>query len=323
MDSKSILLVCDSGSIHADILEKELKNKKASYFRLNTDALLKDVFISAEINKEGIKGAVRNHSCILRFDDIKSIWWFGVEAPLIAKSFSDSDSRMWTEQETKAGLVSILSSLDCYYLNHPNKVHSASVKVNQMLVAKSFGFNIPETCISSSPDEVQEFYAKVSSMIFKTFSHPTIKVNEEELVVYTSRVKEDDLKDQESIKKSLCFFQKEIKKEIEIRATVVGDLVFSAEIHSQRSAGTSVDWRRYDIKNTPHYPHELPEHIVKQCIQITKYYSLDFNTIDLILDPLGNYWFLEMNPNGLWAWIEILTGLAISGKIADKLIDCY
>ena len=47
--------------------------------------------------------------------------------------------------------------------------------------------------------------------------------------------------------------------------------------------------------------------------------NLRFGAIDLIRDVNGEYWFLECNPNGQWAWIENRTGLPISAAIVDEL----
>jgi hypothetical protein len=47
---------------------------------------------------------------------------------------------------------------------------------------------------------------------------------------------------------------------------------------------------------------------------------LRFAAVDLIVDPHGQVWFLEANPNGQWAWIEDATGLLITAAITDALL---
>ena len=65
----------------------------------------------------------------------------------------------------------------------------------------------------------------------------------------------------------------------------------------------------------------MPDEIKKACVDLTKYYGLEFGAIDLVLTPEGNYVFLEINPNGQWAWIEVLTRLPISDAIANLLAN--
>jgi D-alanine-D-alanine ligase-like ATP-grasp enzyme len=49
--------------------------------------------------------------------------------------------------------------------------------------------------------------------------------------------------------------------------------------------------------------------------------SLAYGAIDLILTPDGRYVFIEINPNGQYQWLEDMTGLPISRRIARLLID--
>lgn len=48
--------------------------------------------------------------------------------------------------------------------------------------------------------------------------------------------------------------------------------------------------------------------------------GLRFGALDFLVTPSGEWYFLEVNPNGQWAWIEQETGLPISSAIADALI---
>ena len=52
--------------------------------------------------------------------------------------------------------------------------------------------------------------------------------------------------------------------------------------------------------------------------------NLNTGSADLILDKNGNYIFLEINPNGQWAWIEKQTGYEISNEIVNLLEhECF
>ncbi len=48
--------------------------------------------------------------------------------------------------------------------------------------------------------------------------------------------------------------------------------------------------------------------------------GLRFGALDFLVTPDGEWYFLEINPNGQWAWIEQETGLPISDAIADALL---
>lgn len=57
-----------------------------------------------------------------------------------------------------------------------------------------------------------------------------------------------------------------------------------------------------------------------KCINLVKDLNLRFGAIDLVCDLDGDYWFLEINPNGQWAWIENQTKLPIASSIVDELL---
>jgi len=100
----------------------------------------------------------------------------------------------------------------------------------------------------------------------------------------------------------------------------VGEKVFAAFIHSQDSDDSKVDWR-VSQDGLKHSIYMLPEDISANCINLLRELDLNFGAIDLILNENGEYVFLEINPNGQWAWLEKLLGLDISGAIVNLLKD--
>ena len=47
--------------------------------------------------------------------------------------------------------------------------------------------------------------------------------------------------------------------------------------------------------------------------------NLHFGAVDLVLTPDDQYYFLEINPNGQWLWLEDKLGFPISDKIVEWL----
>ncbi|MDQ3698554.1 MAG: hypothetical protein M3373_11110 [Gemmatimonadota bacterium] len=66
-------------------------------------------------------------------------------------------------------------------------------------------------------------------------------------------------------------------------------------------------------------PCQLPEKVEALCVELLTELNLCFGAIDIVRAPDGEYVFLEINPNGQWAWVEERTGLPISDAIADLL----
>ena len=115
-------------------------------------------------------------------------------------------------------------------------------------------------------------------------------------------------------------YQREIAKACDLRVTVIGERLFATAIHSQADNETEVDWRRGSRVDLVHELVELPEELAARCLELTRALDLRYGAIDLIRDSDGANRFLEINPNGQWAWIERRTGAPLSAAIVDALL---
>jgi len=55
----------------------------------------------------------------------------------------------------------------------------------------------------------------------------------------------------------------------------------------------------------------------KLCVDLVQQLRLKFGALDFLLDKSGVYWFLEINPNGQWGFVEEETGLPISKAMVE------
>ena len=137
---------------------------------------------------------------------------------------------------------------------------------------------------------------------------------------FTEKFTQEELNHLTTLKHCPIIFQQYIPKKFEIRGTIVGEKIFAARIDSQDAgAGTAIDWRRYNIPKTPHYPYELPIDVSARLIALHKSLNVHISSFDLIHTVDEEFVFLETNPYGQWLWIEDLTGLKISQEIAQFL----
>jgi glutathione synthase/RimK-type ligase-like ATP-grasp enzyme len=63
----------------------------------------------------------------------------------------------------------------------------------------------------------------------------------------------------------------------------------------------------------------LPADLAERCLELVRAYGLEFAAIDLVRARDGRYVFLEINPNGQWAWLEQVTGLPLRSRLVDLL----
>ncbi len=113
--------------------------------------------------------------------------------------------------------------------------------------------------------------------------------------------------------------QEFIDKVCDIRVTIIGDKIFTAKIFSH-SKKSKIDFRT-DYKNLTYEEYKLSKNIENILFKLNRYYNLNYSAIDLIQDKEGKIYFLEINPNGQYLWIENALNLPISKSIADFIIN--
>ncbi len=110
-----------------------------------------------------------------------------------------------------------------------------------------------------------------------------------------------------------------IPQAYELRITVFGEQVFACRLLSpDRDDTRALNWE--DPQSLP--PHEattIPDHLAESCTLLVRDYGLAYGAIDVVVTPEGEHVFLELNPNGQWAWIEERTGLPLGNALIDVL----
>jgi hypothetical protein len=190
-----------------------------------------------------------------------------------------------------------------------------------LAVADEVGLRIAPTIVTNDLDTAVDFMSE-GATVGKAFHIGFLDDADgnDGRVIFTTRLDGGGPPTRESLSLAPVILQREIVKAYDVRATVVGCRMFPATIGSQTKTQTTVDWRRGSYPDLPHAPHELPDEVASKCLSLVRLLGLRFAAIDLVLDRTGEYWFLEANPNGQWAWIESRTGLPISSAIVDELL---
>jgi hypothetical protein len=265
---------------------------------------------------------LRTQARDIDLDRVSAVWFRRPAPPLPHSQTTDPDCRAYAEEECANLFDSLWEELPCRWVPATWPViRRASRAPLQFKLASALGLELPPTLITNDPEEFLEFYAKHEGNIVSKLPSPamTRTLKHLQLARYTQQVTRRDLIHADSIRYAPVTFQAYVPKRVELRITVVGEQVFAAEIHSQKANRTRIDWRRYDLAHTPHYPHTLPDEVRRGCVELTRQLGLCYGAIDMVLTPDGRYVFLEINPNGQFLWIEQLTGMPISDAICDLL----
>lgn len=302
-----ILIITHKTDFTADFVINKLNQRGISYKRLNCEDIYKNNF-EVKLDPDFTYS-------ILGEKNFESVWFRRTKLPEITGM--EKEEQLYVLYETESLFKNIFSSLDANWVSLPSAVYEAENKVLQLKTAKKIGFTIPPTLITNSRDELKNFFIEYESqIILKPISQTRIRYNEGTAFIFTNPISPQLIDNIEDFDLTPCIFQKAIKKDYELRITVVGDNVFSAKVDSQKDPETRNDWRK---KKLQFEKAEIPTELRDMCIRLTKELNLQFGAIDMIKSPDGNYVFLEINPNGQWAWIENQTGYKISDSIIRRL----
>ena len=189
----------------------------------------------------------------------------------------------------------------------------ADNKYHQLRLARDLGLSVPEYITSNEPESLRYFTKQNQTCAMKLMSQDLYRsASGVALGLYVNIVNQDDFQDFGSDGENPITIQKYINKKYEVRCTYIADQHFVCKIDSQSSSRTTVDWRRYDVPRTPHSAMTPPEQIRQWVNALSLQLGIVFGAADFIADEDDKWWFLEVNSNGQWLWIEDLTGMQIS-----------
>ena len=253
-------------------------------------------------------------------NEIKSIWNSSSLKVSINPDIVE-ESKKFVQNEWSEGIMSLWNSIETNWVNHPEAIEFNGNRLKQLKLAHEIGWEIPQTMITCEPGQIYEFYKKCQKNIIAKTLNSSIGLPEGKMI-FSSKINEKDLERSLELQNSPCMFQEYVDKKTEFRSTIIGETIHSVEIHSQKSEKTKHDWRHYDdFKKTPYISQELPDEINSKLLQMMKKMGLKFGAADIIRTPDDEYYFLEINPNGRWWWIQELTGINIAKDIASYLIN--
>jgi len=248
--------------------------------------------------------------------DIGSVYYRRAYSPLPIDDTA-SDSVEYVAREARIVLRSLFSELTCPWISHFTSIALAENKPLQLRTAVKNGFNVPLTLVTNSPAKARAFFNESGPLVLKPLSHGSLGGGR---IMHTTLIDSWDNDYDDDVALVPHLFQVFVPKRFDYRVTVIDDTIIACRIHSQVNSDYAVDMRRG--LSDPALRHEivkLPFDVHDACISVVRGLNLRFGAIDLVEDSDGLMWFLEINPNGQWAWIEDRTAAPISGTIARRL----
>jgi glutathione synthase/RimK-type ligase-like ATP-grasp enzyme len=309
-----ILVVTQEDDYTADFLILELHKRGSRFIRFNTDRYPSQTEISW--NLTGSR-TITVSGKEIDLTDLTSIWYRRPTGPTLSETPRVFET--WILDQAREGLMALWRTTDVRWVNHPDANYVAGSKAEQLTRARGVGLEVPPTLITNVPEKSRSFIESANGdVVCKSVKESHLIHENRRFGFFTTRVSERVLQQLDNLGPEPYLFQHYVDKSYDVRVTVVGEDVFAVRILSQTDANGKVDWRRA-ARELPHQVESLPASVEARCVTLVRDYGLLFGAIDLVRRRDGEYLFLELNPNGQWAWIEQLTGLPLSSKLADLL----
>lgn len=242
------------------------------------------------------------------FDSHDVVWWRRPRKPFLPKTHLHPDDWQFLVRENRCFFESLSSLIapDAFWVNPKVVAERAHHKLFQLEVAKRSGFNIPTTLCSNHPDDIRYFLLKnkKNGVIYKPLS-PQFWFEEESVKMpYTSRVQINKLPSNQLLQLAPGIFQKEIKKQHELRVTCFGDYLFAIKLNSQDHEESLLDWRAAPEGLLDVEPFQLSSELSEKIRTFMNQMGLVFGALDFIVTENDDIIFLEVNEQGQFLWIE-------------------
>lgn len=315
-----ILIISDRNDVHTLKVESFLKNMSAKYIRFDIDV---ESLNSTLVSYNECDWIIHCPNGSFKTSEIKVVWNRRTYVELLLDEIDNNDPsfKIWKGEWNKT-LLGLYSSLESKkWLNFYRDSYYAENKYRQYTIANKIGLKTPPFICSNDKQFLKKSFSNGNEKVLKFMNQDFYKIDEGVFKgIYVNKIKYNDLEKFQEIGENPIILQDYISKSFEVRYTIVGKEHFVCKIDSQSSKIANIDWRRYDLANTPHAIIDPPEKIKKKVNEFMFEFNLNYGAMDFIIDECNEWYFLELNSMGQFLWIEDLTGLEISQHIAKWLI---
>ncbi|MEU3972072.1 ATP-grasp ribosomal peptide maturase [Streptomyces bacillaris] len=312
-DLRSVLVLTNPYDVTADVVLRLLAERRVPVVRLDpgTD-LHTDASLTATYGTGDRRGTLRTASRKVDTTRIRSVW-VRRPSPYEGPPELSGQDRRFAAEQALWGAGGILASLPgAHYVNHPWNNRAAEFKPAQLSTAQRCGFLVPSTVITDNPHEAKTFAARQSGgVVYKPVWNTPYRVDDQPQSVWVREVVAAEITDAVSVCPHM--FQAKVDKAFDVRVTAVGGRLFGVRIDSP-----DLDWRyRQDLMTCT--PIEVPAPVARAVAAYLAELRLYYGAFDFAVTQAGDWYFLECNPNGQWAWQPTQITAAIAQALTDQL----
>lgn len=190
------------------------------------------------------------------------------------------------------------------WIDKPRAIIDAENKPVQLQNAYQVGFTIPDTLVSQDKDRIEAFFQEHSGEVIVKPLKASIKKQ-----IFTVSLPQDSFEEQDQFSSFPAIYQQKINGDTHFKIVCLPNEIFTFMIQSNE-----LDWRKNrDIKIQKI---ETDQQIAKQCKLLLEKLNLTMGIIDA--KKFGDQiYFLEINPQGQFLFLEAMTGFNLRNAYAE------
>jgi hypothetical protein len=309
----AVLILASRYDLSCDFVASRLRRMGVEYLRLNSEDL-SDLALLLDPVSRTISGQCSDFAFHLAPDSLRAIY-FRRPVFLRESSTDKSPDEQLARHQWAAFMRSFMLFSRCRWMNDPVATYRAETKPLQLAIAADLGFRVPRTIVGNTPVGLTDMGSPTTTVAVKTLDTMLIRQGGQQAFSYTQIVSVDRIRIAELASAPLIF-QQALDAKLDLRVTVVGDRIFCASV-TREGKPIHGDWR-LEKRDAEFTDYALPPAVSERCRQLVNVLGLSFGAIDLALQA-GEYFFLEINPTGEWAWLTEHAAQPIDEAIASHL----
>lgn len=236
-----------------------------------------------------------------------AVWIRRPDQPVQNPKVAEAD-RKFAELEYRSFyhcLAYTLETLPIWCVNKFSASRFINNKSVQLRLARSCGLLVPKALLSNSPTGVRDFFDhNTNRMICKGFTpHVWQRPNQGGVAVTeTFELTREQLPADEVFTFAPGIYQDMVVKDLDIRTVLMGNRIYSFALHNPQKA---LDWRqdagqgKIEVEIVP-----TPPDVEKGILAFAQKAGICFGSIDFAVDQQGKWWFLEINEQGQFLWLD-------------------
>lgn len=312
----TLLVVTNRQDFAADYVIVRLRERGLAYYRLNSDELASSE-VTFRVGGGQRRRTITCGEASVDLERVRCVWYRRAVRPE-APRWIDPEFHQFAASELRHLYEGLIADPEIRWVNSPEATERAERKVYQLRVAEQHGLRIPPTIISTNIDDLAAFAATNERTICKPISQGLITTRTASFAVHTHEVTRSEVADAQTLGGTPALLQQYIPKGRDIRVTIVGRAAFPVEVITPSDA--PVDWRA-TRQGLTYRTCTIPSDVERACLDLMQTLGLAYGAFDFVRTDHSEWYFLEVNPAGEWAWLDIELGMSMRDTLIDLLYD--